>query len=120
MIDALTTNENQFFYGTRYIDLKDTVGTNFQYELMNDKRKSYGQNINNLIATQGRISIKTNWDLDWQVRQIIVLNSGHRCKIQEIVEMEQEVNPQVAYFALNPSKSYFLSLVEISNPMELR
>lgn len=120
MIEALTNNGNEFFYGTRYKNIKDTQGEPFRYELINDKRKTYGTIINNLIATQDRVSIKTNWDLGFEVRQLIVLNDGKRYKIEEIVEMPQEVNPQVCYFAHNPDISYFLSLVRISNPMELK
>lgn len=119
MIDALTGNGIQYFYGTKYIDAKDTRGQFFQYELLENKRKTYSTVINNLIETQGRTTIKTNWDLKWKVRDIIVDNDGERYKVQEVVKMPLEVNAQVGHFAKNPDIDYVLSLVRISNPMEL-
>lgn len=118
MIDSFTSIGSQYFYGTWYSNIHSTEGKSFQYELMDEPRKSYGFAINNLILTQGRKTIKTNWDFGWQPRQIVVDNYGTRWKIEEVMIMPQEVNPQVAHFALNPDIDYVLSLVMITNPLE--
>lgn len=119
LVDCMNSIGNQYFYGTWYKDIHSLDGKQFQYELLDEPRKTYGMVINNLIKTQGRKMIKTNWGYDWQPRQVIVDNYGDRWKIQQVIEMPQEVNPQVAHFAINPDKAYALSLVRISNPMEL-
>ena len=127
----LTNENNQYLYGTRYkkkifekwIDgthRKIYQGEKFKYELLVYPRKSYGQIVNNLIATQGRLTIKTNWNLDWKVNQFIVDNYGKKYIIQEIQTMPQEVNPQVLALAItNPDTDYVLSLIEIENAEEL-
>lgn len=120
MLDALLGNPLNFFTGTKYTNTQSTDGEYFEYELLNDVRKTYGTVINNLIKTQGRTTIKTNWDLDWQVRQIVIDQDGIAYKIQEVVTMPLEVNPQSNYLLNNPNTDFVLSLVKISNPMEKR
>lgn len=119
MIECLTANGNEYYTGTWYSDLHSNEGKVFRYELLSDPRKSYGMVINNLLKEQGRKTIKTNWDFGWKPKQIVVDNYGERWKIEEVVEMPQEINAQVVYFARNPDIAYVLSLVKISNPMEL-
>lgn len=120
MLDALLGNPLNFFTGTKYTNTQSTDAEYFEYELLNDVRKTYGTVINNLIKTQGRTTIKTNWDLDWQVRQIVIDQNGIAYKIQEVVKMPLEVNPQSNYLLNNPNTDFVLSLVKISNPMEKR
>lgn len=119
-LDCLTSVGSQFFYGTWYKDLHSTDGKPFQYELLDTPRKSYGQVINNLIMTQSRKTIKTNWDFGWQPKQIIVDDEGNRWKIEEVVVFPQEINSQVAHFARNPDIDYALSLIKISNPLGVK
>lgn len=119
IIDCMKSIGNQYFFGIWYKDLHSKEGKQFQYELLDEPRNSYGMVVNNLIKTQGRKTIKTNWEFNWQPKQIIVDNEGDRWKIQQVVEIPQEVNPQVAHFAINPDKAYALSLVKIANPMEI-
>lgn len=116
MIDALTSQWGQFFFGTRYKKKTDVQGDNFQYEILVAPRKTYGQIINNLIATQGRLTIKTNWDIDFKVREYIVDNWGKKYQISDIQYMPQEINPQVMAISLrNPNTDIVLSLIEIEN-----
>ena len=121
-IDMIITNEgSQYLYGTRYKKKTDVQGDNCKYEMLVYPRKSYGQIVNNLIATQGRVTIKTNWDLDWKVNQYFVDNYGKKYIIQEVQIMPQEVNPQVLALSLvNPDTDFVLSLVEIENVEELQ
>lgn len=119
MIECLTNNGNEFFTGTWYEDLHSVEGKTFRYELLTDPRKSYGMVINNLLKEQGRKTIKTNWNFGWKPKQIVVDNYGEPWKIEEVIEMPQEVNAQVVYFALNPDIAFVLSMVKIANPMEL-
>lgn len=118
----IITNEgNQYLHGTRYKKKTDNQGEKFRYELLVYPRKSYGQIINNLIATQGRLTIKTNWDLKWQVNEYVVDNYGKRYIIQDVQIMPQEVNPQVLAVSLvNPETDFVLSLIEIENVEERR
>ena len=121
-IDMIITNEgSQYLYGTRYKKKTDVQGDNCKYEMLVYPRKSYGQIVNNLIATQGRVTIKTNWDLDWKVNQYFVDNYGKKYIIQEVQIMPQEVNPQVLALSLvNPDTDFVLSLVEIEKVEELQ
>ena len=121
-IDMILTNEgSQYLYGTRYKKKTDVQGDRCRYELLVYPRKSYGQIINNLIATQGRLTIKTNWDLDWKVNQFFVDNYGKKYIIQDIQTMPQEVNSQVlAINLVNPDTDFVLSLIEIENVEELQ
>lgn len=121
MIEALTSQFGQFFYGTRYKKMTDTQGDHFQYEMLVAPRKSYGQIINNLIAEQGALTIKTNWDLDFKVREFVVDNGGKKWQISEIQYMPQEINPQVMAISLtNPDTDIVLSLIEVENVEELK
>ena len=121
-IDMILTNEgSQYLYGTRYKKKTDNEGDRCRYELLVYPRKSYGQIINNLIATQGRLTIKTNWDLGWAVNQYFVDNYGKRYIIQDIQIMPQEINSQVVAVNLfNPDTDFVLSLIEIENVEELQ
>lgn len=134
MIDALISRDNEYFYGTRYKTKRDIVdqesgarissgtqGDFFQYEILEGKRKSYGTIINNLIAMQGRLTIKTNWDLDFRPKEYIVDNDGMRWQIAEVQKLREEANPNVnAILKQNPDTDYILSLVEVDNPGELK
>lgn len=106
----------QYNDGTYFKKKTDTQGDNFRFEILVDKRSSYGQAVNNLIATQGRVTIKTNFDINFEVNGYITFWNGKRYIINEIVEMEQELNPQTKYwFKNNPNTEYVLSLVEVEN-----
>ena len=118
MLEAFLGNSLNFFTGTKYSNTQSLDGQYFEYELLNESRKSYGTVITNLIKIQGRTTIKTNWDLNWKVREIIIDSKGKAYKIQEVVAMPLEVNSQSNYLISNPNTDYVLSLVEISNPME--
>ena len=112
---------NQYLYGTQYRKKTDVQGNRFRYDILSYPRKSYGQIVNNLIAIQGRLTIKTNWNLDWKVNQFIVDNYGKKYLIQDIQLLPQEVNPQVlATCLINPDTDYVLSLIEIENVEELQ
>lgn len=116
-ISMILTNEgSQYLYGTKYNKKTDQQGYNCRYELLIYPRKSYGQIINNLIAIQGRLTIKTNWDLDWKVNQYFVDNYGKKYLISEVQKMPQEINSQVLAINLNnPDTDFVLSLIEIDN-----
>ena len=117
----ITNEDSQFLYGTRYKKKTDVQGDRCRYELLIYPRQSYGQIINNLIATQGRLTIKTNWDLGWKVNQCFVDNYGKKYIIQEVQKMPQEVNSQVLAISLvNPDTDFVLSLIEIENVEELQ
>ena len=117
----ITAENNQFYYGTKYNKKTDIQGEKFKYDILAYPRKSYGQLVNNLIAKQGRLTIKTNWDLNWKVREYIVDNYGKKYQIQEVQTMPQEVNPQVvAINLINPDTDFVLSLIEIENVEELQ
>lgn len=118
MLESLLNNSLSFFKGTKYSNLQSKDCQYFEYELLNDVRKTYGTVINNLIKTQGRTTIKTNWNLNWKVREIVIDQTGQAYKIQEIVEMPLEVNAQVNRLWGNPNTDYVLSLIKIANPME--
>lgn len=121
MLNSLTSQGFQFYSGTRYKKWTDNQGDYFQYEELVAPRKSYGQMVNNLIAIQGRYTIKTNWDLGFEVGQYIVDKKGRKWIIEDIVSMEQEVNPQTAYFLnANPDTDFVLSLVRVENALELK
>lgn len=121
-IDMILTNQgSQYLYGTQYKKKTDVQGTRCRYELLVYPRKSYGQIVNNLIATQGRVTIKTNWDLDWEVNQFFVDNYGIKYLIADVQIMPQEVNPQVlATSLINPDTDYVLSLIQVENMEELQ
>lgn len=117
----VTNQGGQYLYGTRYKKKTDVQGDSCKYELLVYPRKSYGQLVNNLIATQGRLTIKTNWDLDWKVNQFFVDNYKDRYLIADVQIMPQEVNAQVLSTSLiNPDTDYVLSLVKIENEEELQ
>lgn len=111
----------QFMDGTYYENKRAVQGEPFRFEILVDKRNSYGQIVNNLIATQGRVTIKTNYNLDFKISGCVVFKNGRKFLISEIVEMEQEVNPQTLYwFKENPNTDLVISLVEIENVEELQ
>lgn len=121
MIECLTSNFENFLSGTRYKRKIDVQGDYFQYSILENQRKSYGQIVNNLIAMQGRLTIKTNWDLDWKNKEYIVDNYGKKWQISQVVTMPQEVNSQVlAVMMRNPDTDYVLSLIEIQNMENLK
>lgn len=119
LIECFTPVSEQFYYGVWYENLHSTVGKNFRYALLDDPRKEYGVVINNLIKSQDRKMVKTSWDFNWQPKQVVIDNEGKRWKITQVIEMPQELSPQSAYSVRNPNKSFALSLVQISNPMEI-
>ena len=117
----LTNQGGQYLYGTKYEKKTDVQGEKFRYELLVYPRSSYGQIVNNLIAIQGRLTIKTNWDLEWKVNQFIVDNYGDKYLIADVQTMPQEVNAQVlATSLINPDTDYVLSLTKIDNAEELQ
>ena len=113
----LTNQSSQYLFGTKYDKKTDKMGgQKCRYEILTYPNYRYGQAINNLIATQGRLTIKTNWDLKWKVKEYFVDNYGKRYIIEEIQIMPQEVNGQILALSLtNPDTEYVLSLVEIEN-----
>lgn len=117
----LTNQGEQYLFGTQYKKKTDVQGEKCRYELLVYPRSSYGQIVNNLIATQGRMTIKTNWDLDWEVNQYFIDNYGNKYLIADVQTMPQEVNAQVlATSLINPDTDYVLSLVKIQNAEELQ
>lgn len=111
----------QFMDGTYYESKMAVQGEPFRFEILVDQRRSYGQIVNNLIATQGRITIKTNYNLDFKINGSVVFKNGKKYIIQDIVEMEQEINPQTLYwFKQNPNTDFVISLIEIDNARELQ
>ena len=117
----VTAEGSQYLYGTKYNKKTDVHCFKFKYDILSYPRKSYGQIINNLIATQGRLTIKTNYDLKWKVREFIIDNFNKKYQIQEIQTLPQEVNPQVAaLFKVNPDTDFVLSLIEVENMEELQ
>jgi len=78
--------------------------------------RTFGTIINNLIATQGRLTIKTNYKVDFKVNGFVVDKNGNKWIIAQIEEMEQEVNPQTRYWLRqNPDTDYVLSLIKVEN-----
>lgn len=121
MIGSLTNEGKQYYEGTYYKKKTDRQGSSFRYEWLINQKKSYGQAVNNLIATQGRYTIKTNWDMGFEVNGFIVDKNGKKYIISEIEKMEQSINPQVMFwFNSNIDTSFVLSLIEIENAEELK
>lgn len=117
----LTNQGGQYLYGTKYNKKTDVQGERCRYELLVYPKSSYGQIVNNLIATQGRLTIKTNWDLGWKVNQFFVDNYGVKYLIVDVQTMPQEVNAQVLATSLvNPDTDYVLSMVKVGNVEELQ
>lgn len=117
----LTNEGSQYLFGTLYNSKIDFEGKKCRYEILVYPRKSYGQIINNLIAIQGRLTIKTNWDIGWQVNKIFVDNYGKKYQISDVQIMPQEINPQVlAVNLINPDTDFVISLIEIDNARELQ
>jgi len=118
---GLTQQGSQYLFGTLYNKKTDTQGEFLRYEELTEKRREYGQIINNLIAMQGRYTIKTNWNLDYAVNKFIVAKDGSRYQIADVTKMQQEINPQTLYwFNKNLNTEWVLSLVEIDNTMGLK
>ena len=116
-----TMQGSQYLYGTKYESKTDKIGTKFKYEILVNPQKSFGQIINNLIATQGRLTIKTNWDLNWKVKQFVVDNYGNRYIIEDIEIMPIEINQQVLAISMkNLDTNFVLSLVQIENAWGLK
>ncbi len=119
MVDELSKDPQDVLSGLKYDNTLSKDGEYFEYQIIDDQKKTYGTVINNLIKIQGRTTIKTSWNLDWKPRQIIVDHFGDRYKIQDVSKMPMEVAPQVFLIATNPAVDYVLSLVLISNPKEI-
>lgn len=106
----------QYHSGTYYEKKTDTQGEEFRFEILTDKRNSYGQIVNNLIAVQGRMTILTNYDLPFKVNGYITTKNGKKYIVSETVELDSELNPQTNYwFKKNPNTDTVLSLTEIEN-----
>lgn len=119
--EVFVTNEDQYYYGTRYLKKTDTQGDMFRYSLLTEQKYVYGQVINNLIATQGTATIKSNWNLEWHRGDFVVLNDGTRWKVIEYVPYTQNVNPQTNYwFKQNLSTDFVLNMIKVDNVGELQ
>ena len=111
----------QFMDGIYYENKTAVQGEPFRFEILADTRNSYGQIVNNLIATQGRTTIKTNYQLNFKISGCVVFKNGRKFLINDIVEMQQEVNPQTLYwFKENPNTDLVISLIEIENVEKLQ
>ena len=116
-----TNMGNQYLFGTRYKTKTDIQGDKIKYEILSYPKKSFGELINNLILTQGTLTIKTNWDIGWQPKQYFVDNYGKRYIINDIQIMPQEVNPQVLAVAMvNPDTDFVLNLTQVDNVWGLK
>lgn len=111
---SLFTNEDcQYLIGEYFGKKTNKIGEQFKYDIISNPNRRYGQVINNLIATQGRFTIRTNWEFDWHVNDYIKDQFGKMYMIAEITKMPQEVNAQVLNVMIeNPDTDYVLSLVE--------
>ena len=111
----MLTQQGFQYYEGQYLKKKiDKVGQYLRYELLVYPKETYGQIINNLIATQGRLTIKTNWNLGYKVNEYFVDKNGDRYIINDVVRMEQEINPQIMFFRkTNPDTDFVLSLTKI-------
>lgn len=106
----------QFFSGYYYHKRNDKQGEYFQYELLESPSRVFGTIINNLIAEQGRMTIKTNWAMGFKPKEYITDYLGRKWQIVSVVKMLQETNPQVMALCLeNQDTDYVLSLVEVDN-----
>lgn len=121
MIGVFMNDPEQYLKGTRYKKKTSDEGDYFEYAILEYPRKSYGQIVNNLIAEQGRLTIRTNWGLDFKVNEFIVDNYGVKWLISNIVVMAQEVNAQVLRTSIiNPQTDLVISLVKVDNLEQLK
>ena len=120
MLEALMPNSDNYYFGTVYENRQDRNGTKVQYELLDEKRQSYGQIINNLIAEQGRKVIRCK-DYDFKVGNIFVDEEEVKWYVQDVVKFKEIANPQVnMIMKVNPAINYAVSMVEIENPEEMQ
>lgn len=102
-------------YGTYYEKKTDTQGERLRFEILQSKSRAYSQIVNNLIATQGTITIRTNDNLEYKINGFITFR-GTKYIISQVVEMEEEINPQILIWKKkNPNTDFIISLIEVEN-----
>lgn len=119
MFEPLTSE----FYSAKYFEKFPTLensetGIYFRYEKVTDRRKSYSQPINNLIAKEGRLTISTTYDLRVKVGGYVLTQEGRMYTVSDFTT-GQVHNEQRALFLNAIEDLTVLSLVECSNPLRL-
>lgn len=120
ILDFENIKDTYVLTGT-YRPKKSSEGIWFDYEIVDEPRRSYGHVVNNLIADNSVQVIKSNDDIGFKVRGYIVTQDDELWQITEVIKRMQEINRDVLrVLKSNPSSEYLIAMTRVQNPMDIK
>ena len=124
-LDFLTIKDEEVLTGTYYARLplsnKDN-GIPFQYDIVDEKDKSYTTLLNTLQTEQSLQTIKTNDMCGFKVKGYVATQDGLLWQISGLIKRIIKPNNKQALRILKESieTEYVIRLIEVDNPMGLK
>lgn len=124
-LDFLTIKDEEVLTGTYYDRLpfsnKDN-GIPFQYDIVDEKDKSYTTLLNTLQTEQSLQTIKTNDMCGFKVKGYVATQDGLLWQISGLIKRIIRPNNKQALRILKESieTEYVIRLIEVDNPMGLK
>ena len=87
----------------------------FEYKTVDYQSARYSEIINNIIATQQGLVVRTIWDCDWQVNGYVSTQDGKLWAIQQ-VQKDNKNSEVLRTLTENPSDEFLLALIGVDNP----
>lgn len=89
----------------------------FEYGIVNDGHKEYGNVIDRLNADSSNLTIKSTWDVGYEINGYIKTQDGDVWQISAINQILTERNKNVMrLLRSNPSKAFEISLIGVATP----
>ena len=91
----------------------------FEYKNVDYPSKRFGEVINNLIADDNGMVIRTCWDCGWEINGFVVAHDGRMWNVVQ-VQHDNRNSENLRFLIKNPSEEFILALVGVNNPKELK
>jgi hypothetical protein len=125
ILPFLVVKDEEVLTATYYNRIPETpqdVGDEFQYDIVNEKDKTYSTILNGLQTDRATCSIVTDDDCGFKINGYVATQEGSFWQITNIVKrLVRKENKQALRFMKETAETeYLLGLVEVDNPWELK
>lgn len=113
LLDLLAPKEEYVLTGT-YREKKDGPGVYFEYKEIDYPTRTFGEVIDNIITTQRRMTIRTRWNLNFQVNSYITTQDGQMWTIAQVQRNSYNAE-NLRFMRDNPGSDFTLSLIGVED-----
>ena len=113
LLDLLAPKDRNVRTGT-YREQKDGAGAYFEYREDDYPTQTFGEVIDNIVTTQRRMTIRTRWNLHYQVNGYVTTQDGQMWTIAQV--QRNSFNAEnLRFMRENPGSEFTLSLVGVDD-----